>query len=107
MTKAEFLARMERDLDEDIKIRCFAITGTCEKGTVLNSGIGGKPMDIVKFVIRVLKSAANRLDTDPKFFAGAIAAMLEIGGEEKSIEVDVSAVEAAAGKREAEDDDDE
>lgn len=105
MTKAEFLARMERDLDEDIKIRCFAITGTCEKGTVLNSGIGGKPMDIVKFVIRVLKNAAGRLDTDPKFFAGAIATMMELGGEEETIEVDVSAVEDATKKREADDDD--
>ena len=62
-------------------------------------------MDIVKFVIRVLKLAAGRLDTEPKFFAGAIAALMELGGEENSIEVDVSAAEAAMEKREAEDDD--
>lgn len=105
MTKAEFLARMERDLDEDIETGCYAITGRCKNGEVILSGIGGSPKDIVKFATRVVKAVAKRLEQEPRVVAGAIEMLLELGGSEKSIEMDVSAMEAAAKKRE--DDDDE
>ena len=106
-TKQEFIARMQRDIDDDTEVGCFAITGKCEKGTVMLTGIGGNPMDIVAYVTRVVKAASQRLDQEPCVLDGGIAMMLRLGGQENKIEVDVSAVETAAGKREDEDDDDE
>ena len=102
MTKQEFIARMERDIDEDIEIECFAITGTCEKEKSLISGLCGRPMEIVAFVTRVLKMAAKAMKQEPRVMAGAIELMLTLGGEEKAIEVDVSAIDAM---KEAADDD--
>lgn len=107
MTKAEFIARMQRDMDEDMEVGCFAITGKCEKGTVMLTGIGGHPMDIVAYVTSVVKAASRRLDQEPAVMAGAIQMMLRLGGEKNEIEIDVDAVAAAAGKQEGSDDDDE
>ena len=104
-TKQEFLARMQRDIDDGTDIGCYVITGEYEANTVMLTGIGGTPMGVMKFATRVLKAVAKRLGQEPKTVAGAIEMLLELGGPEKSIEVDADAIAAAAGKREDDDDD--
>jgi len=97
MTKAEFIARMERDIDEDTEVGCFVISGNCAKGTVIYSGIGGRPMDVFKFVTRTIRIVAERLGTEPKVLTGAVGLMLEVGSDGEKITVDMDAVEAAKG----------
>lgn len=97
MTKQEFIARMERDIEDDTDVGCFIVSGKCKKGTMLCSGIGGHPLDVFKFVTRTIRTVAERLGTEPKVLTGAVGLMLEVGSDEEKITVDMNAVEAAKG----------
>lgn len=101
MTKAEFIERMQRDMDEDTEIRNFAISGRCAKGTVVMQGLQGSMMEITQFVVRMIRTAAKAMGTKPEVMAGAIEMVLRIGGPEDSIEIDMTAAAAATAKETA------
>jgi len=104
-TKQEFLARMQRDIDDDTEVGCYTIAGRRTDSEVILTGIGGTPKDAMKFATRVLKAVAKRLGQEPRVVAGALEMLLELGGPEKSIEVDSDTIAAVAGMREDEKDD--